>query len=252
MNAGRYVSRYRWIPVVLTVLFLGSGCASRGFVRNEVGVSSESLSASIDENREGIDRTQQDLAALETATREADAEQAAETARVENLVATASEEVEEVRQIAVEAGGTAGSADERSLTLARMFRDRGLFSIEESREIFFGFASAAIDSDHSATLEEVSGMLRSDPDAILVLEGRTDATGDPAFNERLGRERVEAARTYLVMEMGVPVYRIHGFSYGEARPEYDNEVAEERQKNRSVRLLVLSPTPDTSVASLPE
>jgi len=99
----------------------------------------------------------------------------------------------------------------------------------------------------------VSELLRSDPDAILVLEGRTDATGDPAFNERLGKARVDAARTYLVMEMGVPIYRIHGFSYGEARPEYDNEIKEERQKNRSVKLLVLTPSTESAIASsLPE
>jgi OmpA-OmpF porin, OOP family len=99
----------------------------------------------------------------------------------------------------------------------------------------------------------VSDRLKQDPDAILVLEGRTDSTGDPLYNEQLGQRRVDAAKNYLVLEMGVPVYRIHGFSYGEARPEYDNEVPDDRQKNRSVKLLILTPnSPATTVAALPE
>jgi outer membrane protein OmpA-like peptidoglycan-associated protein len=168
------------------------------------------------------------------------------------MVAGAEAGIAEVRAVAESAGRQADSADDRTLTLARMFADRSRYVVEDSREIYFTFASSAIAPEHSEALQAVSDMLDSNPDAILVLEGRTDATGDPAFNEQLGQKRADATRNYLVMEMGVPIYKVHSFSFGEARPDYDNGVVEERQKNRSVKLLILGPDPQTAVASLPE
>ena len=251
MRSGNRI-RNLWMPAVITMLVAGSGCASRGYVRTQVGESAETLSASISDNREAIERTGQDLATLETETVQANQQQDEQLAQTQSMVESAQAEIAEVRTIAQGAERLAGGADERAVTLARMFEDRSRFEIADSREVYFGFASAAIDSAHGEDFESVSQMLESDPDAILVLEGRTDSTGDPAYNERLGQERIEAARNYLVLELGVPVYRIYGFSFGEARPDYDNEVLEERQKNRSVRMLVLSPASGTSVAALPE
>lgn len=241
---------------VLALLIGGTGCASRGYVRTQVGESANALSARIDDNREGIERTQQDLARVETVSEEATETNLTQDRQIRETQAqiqTAQSAIASVRTVAETAGRVAGSADDRSTMLVRMFEDRGRLGIGESHEIYFAFGSATIDDTHAVALEAVRDHLKQDPDAILVLEGRTDSTGDPLFNEQLGQKRVDATKNYLVLEMGVPVYRIHGFSYGEARPEYDNEVPDERQKNRSVKLLILTPnSPATTVAALPE
>lgn len=241
---------------VLALLIAGTGCASRGYVRTQVGESADALSARIDDNREGIERTEQDVARLETASDEAtetNVTQDQQIRETQTQVQTAQSEIASVRTVAETAGRVAENADDRSTTLARMFEDRGRLEIGESREIYFAFGSATIEDEDAEALQAVTDHMKQDPDAILVLEGRTDSTGDAAYNDQLGQKRVDATKNYLVLEMGVPVYRIHGFSYGEARPEYDNEVPEERQKNRSVKLLVLTPnSPATTAAALPE
>jgi outer membrane protein OmpA-like peptidoglycan-associated protein len=234
------------------MVMMGTGCASRGYVRTQVDDSAGTLSAEIDSNTEAIERTGQDLQQVAAESRTADQEHAEQISSTQDGLQEAQAEIATVRRAAENAGQLAGTADERARQVAAMFADRGQLLVEDTREIYFAFSSAAIEDAHTQAFEEVTGMLRSNPNAILVLEGRTDSTGDTAFNQQLGERRVQAARNYLIMEMGLPVYRIHGFSYGEARPEYDNETLEERQKNRSVRLLVLSPDPPTTVASIPE
>jgi outer membrane protein OmpA-like peptidoglycan-associated protein len=231
---------------------MGAGCASRGYVRTQVGDSAGTLSAAIDSNAEAIDRTSQDLQQVAEESRAADQEHEGQLAETQSGLAEAQTEIASVRTTAEDARQLAGTVDERAEEIAAMFADRGELFVQDTREIYFGFASAAIEDTHAEALQEVTDMLQSNPNAILVLEGRTDSTGDPAFNQQLGERRVEAARNYLILEMGLPIYRVHGFSYGEARPEYDNEIPDERQKNRSVRLLVLGPDPQTTVASIPE
>lgn len=241
-----------WAPALAAMVLLGAGCASRGYVRTQVGDSSETLSAAIDSNTEAIERTGQDLQEIAGESRAADERLESQIAETEAGLVEAEAEIAAVRTTAEGARQLAGAADQRAGQVAAMFADRGRLFVEDTREIYFGFASAAIEDTHAEALQEVTSMLESNPNAILVLEGRTDSTGDETFNQQLGERRVEAARDYLILEMGLPVYRVHGFSYGEARPEYDNEIPEERQKNRSVRLLVLSPDPPTAVASNPE
>ena len=87
------------------------------------------------------------------------------------------------------------------------------------------------------------------PNAIVVLEGRTDSTGDSEYNIRLGERRVEAVRRYLTVDKEIPVYRIHEVSFGAAKPIASNDSRDGREKNRAVTVSVLLPTADGSVAS---
>lgn len=244
------------VPAVLTLFVVGSGCASRGYVRNQVGESADVMQAGIQQNTEQIERTRLDLATLETETAQADGEQNNQITTTQEMIEMTrdelSTELAEVRTMAVTTRGLASAADERSRTLTNMFEDRGRLAVTDTREIYFSFSSSAITPEHAEALQAVGDTMRSDPNTILLLEGRTDSTGDPAYNTALGQERVDAARNYLVLELGVPVHRVFGFSFGEARPDYDNEVLEERQKNRSVKMVVLGPGTETTIAALPE
>jgi outer membrane protein OmpA-like peptidoglycan-associated protein len=83
-------------------------------------------------------------------------------------------------------------------------------------------------------------------DALIVLAGRTDSTGDDAYNVRLGERRVEAVRRYLAVDKGVPVYKIHEISFGAAQPIVPNDSRENREKNRAVSIQVLTPNQATA------
>ena len=87
------------------------------------------------------------------------------------------------------------------------------------------------------------------PNAIVVLEGRTDSTGNSEYNVRLGERRVDVVRQYLAVEKAVPVYRIHEISFGSAKPIASNDSRDGREKNRAVTISVLLPVVDGAVAS---
>lgn len=239
---------------VLALLVAGaSGCATRGYVRNQVETNRETLSADIENNRLEIEETQQGLNTLRVSANETHTaqEQALNETRTD-LEATQNE-VTATQSMAENAGRRADAANARGEALARMFDDRSRFEVRVSHEILFGFDSDQISEAHQQELEAISSLVASDPNTILVLEGRTDSSGESDYNAQLGERRVEAVRHYLVMELEVPVYRIHGFSYGEARPAYDNQDPQERARNRSVTALVYGPVTEvTEVAAIPE
>ena len=65
-------------------------------------------------------------------------------------------------------------------------------------EIHFDFDKATIQSDAQPLLDDIAKMLEDFPDWRLQIVGHTDATGDPAHNERLSGERAAAVKAALV------------------------------------------------------
>ena len=62
------------------------------------------------------------------------------------------------------------------------------------------------------------GILRSNPDRSVVIEGHADERGTREYNLALGERRADAVRSFLV-SAGVSPRQIEIVSYGEERPE---------------------------------
>lgn len=69
-----------------------------------------------------------------------------------------------------------------------------------SLTIRFEFDSAQLSEDSAQQLEQLSAALNSDDLKTLgfLIEGHTDAKGQPAYNLRLSERRAEAVRAFLV------------------------------------------------------
>jgi outer membrane protein OmpA-like peptidoglycan-associated protein len=133
--------------------------------------------------------------------------------------------------------------------LDEKFGNRNNLTVSAERAVQFAFDSSKLDKASIALLDEMAAKLMEDRDAIIVLEGRTDSTGDRDYNIALGERRVEQVRRYLAVDKSIPVYRIHQVSFGAARPIAENNSAEGRQKNRSVTVMVLVPSSTASAAA---
>ncbi|HET9490180.1 MAG TPA: peptidoglycan-associated lipoprotein Pal [Methylomirabilota bacterium] len=104
------------------------------------------------------------------------------------------------------------------------------------RSIFFDFDKSEIRPDAAQTLDTNIEWIRSNPSALILIEGHCDERGTNAYNIALGDRRAKATRDYL-MSRGVASDRITMISYGEERP-----VCVERDeacwaKNRRAQLL---------------
>jgi outer membrane protein OmpA-like peptidoglycan-associated protein len=86
-------------------------------------------------------------------------------------------------------------------------------------------------------LAKVAGILASHKGLRIQAEGFTDSTGSAEFNEKLSRERAEAAKDFLVSQ-GVPPEAISSVGYGPGHPVADNATEAGRQVNRRVELVL--------------
>src|ERR1700737_1892427 len=86
-------------------------------------------------------------------------------------------------------------------------------------------------------LAKLSGIVLAYPGLRLTVEGHTDSTGTPAFNQKLSEQRAMTVRDYLVQQ-GVDMNSITAAGLGEGMPIADNATAAGRQKNRRVEIMV--------------
>ena len=97
-----------------------------------------------------------------------------------------------------------------------------------------------LSEEAQARLTELATRLKNDnKNVYLEIQGHTDSTGSPEYNEKLGEERAEAARLFL-NKQGVALNRIATISYGQDAPVAPNNTRDGRAQNRRVVIIVMS------------
>jgi outer membrane protein OmpA-like peptidoglycan-associated protein len=116
-----------------------------------------------------------------------------------------------------------------------------------SEQVQFETGTAALKIESDAVLGQVARVLGEHAEIELVeVQGHTDDTGTPEYNQRLSNDRAQAVVERLVAH-GVAASRLTAKGYGQERPIADNATEEGRAKNRRVEFRVLRPatTPET-------
>ena len=99
------------------------------------------------------------------------------------------------------------------------------------RDVFFGYDSWTISEDGRQALTRDAEWMKSNPSALIKVEGNCDERGTSAYNLVLGEKRAKAARNYLV-ELGVAANRLSVVSYGKERPSCNEHEESCYQQNR--------------------
>jgi len=116
-------------------------------------------------------------------------------------------------------------------------RDSARGLIVSMPDVLFDTGSANLKPTARERLAKVAGILLAYPDMRIEVDGYTDSTGNPMFNERLSQDRAASVQSYLSQQgVSSSAMSIHGF--GEANPIASNESVEGRQQNRRVELVV--------------
>jgi len=90
--------------------------------------------------------------------------------------------------------------------------------------VYFAFDDATVEQEDEAVLERFGSVAQEYyPNALITVEGFTDAAGSAEYNVQLGQQRAEAVAGYLVSN-GFSQDRVRAVSYGEdtrrlVRPE---------------------------------
>ena len=251
-----------FLTVSLLLAGFSSGCmATRKYVRNEVKTASDNLSAQIDATNGQVKETQDAVNQLSTRVTGVDQRVTTVdqrlTGKVDDLDSRTTQSVNGLKtdvssvRTEVSSVNTKTEATSRDLSaLDQKFQKRNNYAVATSKAILFKFDSANLTDDSKAPLDEIATAVMENPDAIVVLEGHTDATGDRNYNIRLGERRIEAVRRYLAVDKGVPVYKIEEISFGADKPIAPNDSKEGREQNRAVTLSILVPSIDGAAVSL--
>jgi peptidoglycan-associated lipoprotein len=215
--------------VVGSVVVLAAGstaCATKGFVRTNVGEVNEkvdSLGRSVEDTQERTRRNEGRI--TEVDQRAGAAEQSAQRA---NSAAA------EAATAANAAGAKADAVDAASRRLVFevvLSEDQGNFK----------FAKTELPDEAKARLDAMITDLKADPKgAYFEIEGHTDNVGNPMINTKIGLERAEAVKRYLYEQHQIPLHKINVISYGEEKPIAPNKTRDGRAQNRRVVVKVLA------------
>ena len=215
--------------LALTVA-VAPACATKKFVRTEVGGVNQkvdTLTGTVEETQE---RTRQNAERIGVVDQKAEAAgKAAATAQTaaDAAARSAKEANTKVGQVATEVV----ASSRRLIYEVTLSEDQGNFK----------FGKTALPDEAKMRLDQLISQLKADPKGIYIeIEGHTDNVGDKTYNEQLGLERAEAVKRYLYEQHQVPLHKINVISYGEEKPVAPNNTRDGRAQNRRVVVRVLS------------
>ena len=214
------------IPVLALALGSTTACATKKFVRGEVGQVNEkvdTLTRSVEENQERTRANEQRIGEVDQKAQAAD-----------QRAAQAGQRADEARS-AADAVNT--RADEIEKTVKRLVYEVVLTEDKGG----FKFGQAALPEEAVGEIDQLVQQLKATPNgAFIEIEGHTDATGGKDLNYRLGMERAESVKRYLYETHQVPLHKINVISYGEEKPIAPNNTRDGRAQNRRVVIKVLT------------
>jgi len=101
------------------------------------------------------------------------------------------------------------------------------------QNIQFDFDSAVLKTSAYPILDQQSAYLRANASMTIELDGFASSEGTVAYNMKLGMDRANSVKTYLV-NSGVDANKISVKSFGESNPIASNSTEEGRILNRRV------------------
>jgi len=218
--------------IALTVA-VAPACATKKFVRTEVGnvnTKVDTLTGTVEETQE---RTRQNAERIGTV--DAKAEAAAKSATDARSAADAAADRAQAANTAAAAVNT--RVDEVVASSRRLVYEVTLSEDQGN----FRFGRTELPDEAKARLDEIVNQLKADPKGIYIeIEGHTDNVGSKQVNERLGMERAESVKRYLYEQHQVPLHKMNVISYGEDKPVAPNNNREGRAQNRRVVVRILS------------
>jgi outer membrane protein OmpA-like peptidoglycan-associated protein len=103
--------------------------------------------------------------------------------------------------------------------------------------IYFDTGKSVLKPESQGTLEQISELLKADPNLKLYVVGHTDNVGIFDTNIKLSNDRAIAVVNALVSKFSVNAARLKAFGDGPASPVASNDKEEGRALNRRVELV---------------
>jgi peptidoglycan-associated lipoprotein len=214
------------VPVLALALGSTTACATKKFVRTNVGEVNnkvDTLTKSLEETQERTRANEGKITEVDQKAAAAD-QRAAQAGQRADAAYTAASAVN-TRADAIE------KASKRLVYEVVLSEDKGNFK----------FGKAVMPDEAKGEIDTLVQKLKAEPNgAYIEIEGHTDSAGTPDINYRLGLDRAENVKRYIYEQHQVPLHRINVISYGEDKPIAPNKTRDGRAQNRRVVIKVLT------------
>jgi outer membrane protein OmpA-like peptidoglycan-associated protein len=228
----------RKASITTIALAIGSffivGCATKGYVRKNV----EPVEKKIEE----VDQNSQ----------KRDAAQVADINKTNQVVDEDEKKLDATTEVAktADAGAKGAMAKANQNTkdlgdLRNVVANIDDYKPGNQAVVHFGVNKVALTKDEKAKLDEVAMQIGSLQRYFITVEGYTDQTGSPTYNDQLSRDRANAVISYLVGTHNVPVYRIHMVGLGKQKLIDEGKGRKAREASRRVEITVYTAKPLT-------
>jgi outer membrane protein OmpA-like peptidoglycan-associated protein len=202
----------RAVALLAVAAVAAGGCATKKYVRSEVGEVNRKADAMSGE----LERTQERVKRTET-------------------------RIDEVNVDLQTGKAAAADALDKANQAQQAARGKLIYTVTLSDDqVKFPFDKAMLSDDAKSRVSEaLAPIMAANKGVYFEIEGHTDSIGPEAYNLKLGEMRAMAVRDYLHDHLGIALSRLEVVSYGEAKPVSDNKTREERAENRRVVVKVL-------------
>jgi outer membrane protein OmpA-like peptidoglycan-associated protein len=128
-----------------------------------------------------------------------------------------------------------------ALSLVAETRESARGTIVNLPDILFDTNESTLKPEAKIVIAKLAGILLILPDLNLRIEGHTDSTGNPSYNQTLSEKRAASVRDFLAQE-DISMNRMIAVGYGLDRPVADNSTKDGRAKNRRVEIVIAEGT----------
>jgi peptidoglycan-associated lipoprotein len=218
------------VSMFALTLAVAPACATKKFVRTEVGQVNDkvtTLSGSLEETQERVRQAEGKITDVDT--------------RAQAAATDAKNVGTQAQQAANAAGERANAVNARADSIEAANR-KLLFEVVLSEDQGkFSFGKTELPAEAKSAIDQMVDGIKSQKSSVWIeIEGHTDNVGDAKYNEVLGMNRAEAVKRYLYEQHQVPLHKMNVISYGEDKPVSPNRTRDGRAQNRRVVIKVLA------------
>jgi peptidoglycan-associated lipoprotein len=218
------------VSMFALTLAVAPACATKKFVRTEVGQVNDkvtTLSGSLEETQERVRQAEGKITDVDT--------------RAQAAATDAKNVGTQAQQAANAAGERANAVNARADSIEAANR-KLLFEVVLSEDQGkFSFGKTELPAEAKSAIDQMVDGIKSQKSSVWIeIEGHTDNVGDAKYNEVLGMNRAEAVKRYLYEQHQVPLHKMNVISYGETKPLAPNRTRDGRAQNRRVVIKVLA------------
>jgi OmpA-OmpF porin, OOP family len=215
-----------------TLAIFVTGCATKGYVRNNVTPVQQKLDQVADQtNKQGetLEQTRQDVDKHTT-----------QIAGVDEKATGADRRAGDAMNRAQAADQKATQNTQEIAGLRSTITNLDNYKVVQTATVLFPFNAAKLKPEDKQALDDLVSHANGMKRYFIAIEGYTDTTGDPNYNLELSKRRADAVVQYLAGEKDVDFNRIHTIGLGEQKLIDDGKTRDSRAKNRRVEVKIYS------------